>query len=199
MEHSMGRPFFDPSAMPKYTGPRAHEARTPFVNCCVNEECEHRDYQRMMLLTMERLAQAHAALLLLQRASAKVWPCKADGSTDCETPECQFGATMANSLDDVEHRLVFTVWELFGALTKACIDLRHEWQSFYDTEQADMGIDQADQALADGETAQGVRDFWVQSSTEVIRQQAVNYEELDYDRWFKPPRRSPDIPHGHGT
>lgn len=178
---------FDHDQMPAYDGPGSPITLNP--DCCADAECVQRDYNRATILTLMRLSQAYAAMHLLHWHTAQVWSCDSEGHTEnCPNPGCTFGREMSGNLQRVREHLAAVVKDLFRVLTIPAADLEAEWQSFFDTDMARLGIDGLAQRVHD----RAVSDpFWVESALkmhlDLWRTEVVDGNDLEFHRWFKPP------------
>jgi hypothetical protein len=184
-------PQFTYENIPRYDGPG--RAREYDPDCCTAPECKQRDYNRACLLTLERLSQSFAALHLLAWSSAQLWTCDEEGHTvNCPNPQCRFGADMTEALRLVRIRFSWAVRELFKTLTVPAANLTAQWQGFFDTEQAGIGLAEVCDRLEAGDLEYEVARRIVRGYLDVWRQEIVGYDRLEYARWFEPP----EVGHG---
>jgi hypothetical protein len=178
---------FDYDRMPTYDGPGSPITLNP--DCCANEECVERDYNRAVILTLMRLSQAYAAIHLLHWSTVQVWSCDDAGhTTDCPNPGCTFGRDMASNLVRVRENLATVVKDLFTVLTVPAANLEGEWQAFLDTDMARLGIDGLAKRMHDHPSSDP---FWASAALkmhlDLWRMEVVDSNDLEYARWFKPP------------
>lgn len=177
---------FGLNQLPTFQGPPG-VALTPDPDCCSEDECPQRDYQRAMILTLLRLSQAYAASLLLNWHTTQIWRCNSAGHTkDCRTPACEFGVTQARNIRFSTDRLAVVITDFFRVLVVPAIDLAAYWQDLHDAEQAWFGLKHA--AEQDPPPADLVSR--VEMYLECWRSIVTDDDPLQYLRWFMPPNET---------
>lgn len=172
---------FDPEQMPKnLEAVRDGEFRPLTMDCCTKDDCTQRDYNRAGLLLLENLSRTLASMYLLRDATQALWQCDEAGHTaNCPKPGCRFARERDNDLESAQFLLEATVRGACKALAVIGIDLTAQWQEFTDAEQAWVGL-QAEVARDDD----GLQELMYLES---LRDQAVNGNDLEHHRWFRPP------------
>ena len=173
---------FGPEAMPTYDGPGETQEFDP--DCCSVLVCRQRDYNRANLLALKRMTQAYAALVLAREATRRLWRCDSSGHTvECPNPACTFGRDMSKGYDAVIEGFCQTITEYVRLLSVPSLDATPQWEDFHDIEQAEMGLD-----LPDGEAGgHGVL-------MQMLRMESVEYDPIEFVRWFRPPVGPDDRP-----
>lgn len=169
---------FSPEQMPLYHGhiPPGERVRQLVPDCCPAPECKQRDYQRAVLLTLEKFSQAYAGLLLMRHASGVLWSCDEAGHTEnCPKPECTFGRTMDLALETNVRDFGVYLRSLCSILARMACDLTPQWQDFTDIEQMYLGLMASTGEEYPVEYLRGLRDM------------AVLCDPVEYQRWFRPP------------
>jgi hypothetical protein len=169
---------FDTEDMPKHQGGGPTVAPDP--DCCDKPECPQRDYNRMVMLSLLRLSQSYAGLLLLQRATRALWHCSDGVHTDCATPECTFGSVQAARVAGVTDALASVVTVLFEALARPATDLTGQWQEFGDMEVAAQGLEFLDEHDGFGDAAGAI-------FLDTLQRHVVDEDAAQFQRWFRPP------------
>lgn len=171
-----GRLAFGPDNMPLYHGhiPQGKDVRQLEMECCDQPVCPQRDYNRAVLLTLEKLSQAYAALLLTRHAASQLWKCDGAGHTEgCTDPACTFGRDMDRQYATNQADFGVYARSFCSILARCATDLTPQWQDFTDTEQFYVGLvhPRTDQQNKDGYLL-GLRDM------------AVLCDPVELRRWF---------------
>ena len=169
---------FSPDQMPLYHGhvPPGESVRRLEADCCPRPVCKQRDYNRAVLLTLEKFSQAYAALLLARHAASVLWRCDADGHTaDCKDPACTFGQQI--DLQYATNQKDFGVYlrSFCAILARCATDLTPQWQDFTDTEQFYIGL------------MNSTGEEYPVEYLAALREAAVLCDPVEFARWFRPP------------
>jgi hypothetical protein len=167
---------FGPERMPQHQGGGPTIAPDP--DCCSDEHCPQRDYNRAVILATMRLSQAYAAVLLLEWTTRQLWHCADGVHTDCGTPECTFGSEQADAVAFDGELLAAAVECLYKTLSRPATDLTAQWQELSDAELARSGID-AVHPTGDAFAT----DFYLDALRGII----VGDDDDEFARWFEPP------------
>lgn len=178
-----GGAAFDPNAMPLYHGhvPPGKDVRQLEMDCCPEPVCKQRDYNRAVLLTLEKLSQAYAALLLTRHAASVLWNCDSTNHADnCQDEACQFGRMV--DLQYATNQRDFGVYarSFCSILARCATDLTPQWQDFTDIEQFYIGLTHP---RTDDENQREYR--------EGLRDMAVLGDPIEAQRWFGVPGEAP--------
>ena len=185
---------FDLDKMPKGAG----ETRPLDPDCCTERFCAQRDFNRSVMLTLDRLVQAYAGMHLLEWATAYVWTCDSDGHTlNCPDPGCTFGRTMMRNLGMAKGEMEAAIVALCKVLAIPAIDLTAQWHGFFDIEQARVGLEAISARVARGGLAPPEAMQEVENLLEVYREEVTAFDQDEYDRWFMPPEKSSDAQTEH--
>lgn len=174
---------FDPNAMPLYHGhiPPGKDVRQLEMDCCPEPVCKQRDYNRAVLLTLEKLSQAYAALLLTRHAASVLWKCDGAGHTEgCPDPACTFGRSI--DAQYAWNQADFGVYarSFCSILARCATDLTPQWQDFTDTEQFYLGLVHQD-------TSDDNRVEYLAA----LQDAAVLSDPVELQRWFGVPGEAP--------
>jgi hypothetical protein len=170
--------------MPLYHGhvPVGQSVRQLEENCCPVRHCTQRNYNRVVLLTLEKLSQAYAALLLTRHAAQRLWNCHSTGHADnCQDPACTFGRAI--DVQYATNQADFGVYarSFCSILARCATDLTPQWQDFTDTEQFYIGLTY---------TAPNAQDTELDIKAEylaALQDAAVLSDPVEYQRWFGVP------------
>jgi hypothetical protein len=169
---------FDVDGMPRHQG--GGPTIPPDPDCCAEDVCPQRDYNRLVVLTLLRLSQSYAGLLLLQRASRQLWHCSDGIHTDCLTPECTFGSVQADMIAVDIDALAAAIKGLFASLSRPAADLTGQWQDLSDMETAAQALEFLD---AQRETDMVAENIF----TDTMQRHIVDEDASQFERWFRPP------------
>jgi len=167
--------------LPVYDGPNSDMARDPDPDCCAEESCRARDYQRSVILTLMRLSQSYAASLLLNWQTTQVWPCDEQGHTEgCSGTDCTYALRQAQEVRRVTDRLAVVITDYYRLLTNAAMQLDGYWLELFTCEQAWFGLRAA---TDDDPNLPSLVEEYLDTWRDVI----VDGDDEDYARWFTPP------------
>jgi len=170
---------FGPDDMPLYHGhiPQGKSVRQLEMDCCTDPVCPQRDYNRTALLTLEKLSQAYAALLLARHAASQLWRCDGEGHTEgCQDPACTFGRDMDRQYATNQADFGVYARSFCSILARCATDLTPQWQDFTDIEQFYIGLTHP---RTDDENKREYR--------EGLRDMAVLGDPVELQRWFGVP------------
>lgn len=169
---------FGPERMPRHQGGGPTIAPDP--DCCSDEHCPQRDYNRAVILATMRLSQAYAAVLLLEWTTRQLWHCADGVHTDCGTPECTFGSEQADAVAFDGELLAAAVECLYKTLSRPATDLTAQWQDL-----TDMGL--AQEGLSELVSKPGYDPQIADMYLDTLRLLVVDDDAREYHRWFSPP------------
>lgn len=183
-EQTEQKPIFDPDNLPRFVPPPGliDPPATQYYDevCCPDPVCEQRDYNRACLLLLSNLSRSYAAMLLAREATQQLWMCDSAGHTvGCTDPTCVFGREMDASMALAQRHFERTVVGIFVHLSTVSVDLTPQWQEFADAEQFFIGLQNYSYEPDAVLYREGLRDL------------AVDGNEVDRARWFRPPPGGP--------